>query len=216
MQGRWRRLSPSQKLGVIALGLGVVALFAQPSRGNVVTVDLDELAELIDSERDHVTVEEVAAWIVEGRADYRLIDLRSEAEYATYHIPTAENVTLSSLPEASLQPAEKIVLYSEGGIHGAQAWMLLRGKGYANTYTLQGGLDEWKEAVLFPALPANAGSPDRERFERAAARARFFGGSPRTGAGGAATALPELPKVVAPMAPAGTAPKLGRKKKEGC
>jgi rhodanese-related sulfurtransferase len=216
MHARWRRMSLNQKLAVVALGLGAVALFARPSRGNVVTVDLDDLAAIIEREGDHVTGGELAAWIVEGRADYRLIDLRSPAEYATYRIPGAENVPLSSLPGALLTPTEKIVLYSEGGIHGAQAWMLMRGKGYANSYTLKGGLDQWKEDVLFPALPANASPLERARFERAAAMARFFGGSPRTGEAGTAAALPDMPRIQPPVAPPSGASKAPKKKKEGC
>ena len=60
-----------------------------------------------------------------GRSDYRLIDLRGERDYSAYHIPTAENVTLTALPESALLANEKIVLYSDGGIHASQAWMLL-------------------------------------------------------------------------------------------
>jgi rhodanese-related sulfurtransferase len=216
MREGWRRLSLNQKLAAAALALGLVALFAQPSRGNVVTFDVEELATVIDAERDHVTVGELAGWIVEGRSDYRLIDLRTEEEYAAYHIPTAENVALWRLPAAALSPAEKVVLYSEGGIHGAQAWMLMKAKGYANAYTLKGGLDQWKEEVLFPMPSENASPAERARFERAAALARFFGGSPRTGAAGAVAAMPEMPKIAAPSAPAGGAPKPARKKKEGC
>ena len=65
------------------------------------TIDLKELATIIDDEGDHVTAGELAGWIVEGRSDYRLIDLRSEPEYAAYHVPTAENVTLTALPDAT-------------------------------------------------------------------------------------------------------------------
>jgi rhodanese-related sulfurtransferase len=216
MRWRWGSLSVNQKLGVGALGLGFVALFAQPGRGSVVTLDVKELATIIDTEGDHVTVGELAGWIVAGRSDYRLIDLRTDEEYAAYHIPNAENVTLTGLPDAPLERNEKIVLYSEGGIHGAQAWMLMRARGYASTYTLKGGLDQWKEDVLFPALAENATPAERARFERAAARARFFGGSPRSGAGVAIKALPDMPKVEAPAVPAGGAPAAPKKKKEGC
>ncbi len=107
-------------------------------------------------------------------------------------------MTLTALPDASLLANEKVVLYSEGGIHASQAWMLLRAKGFKNVYTLKGGLDQWKEDVLFPTLAENATPQERARFERAAALARFFGGSPRTG--GAQTAsvkAPEMPKVEA-------------------
>ena len=161
---RWSSLSLNQKLACGALVLGVLAVFARPSRGNVVTLDVKELATVIDREGDHVTASELAGWIVSGRSDYRLIDLRGEKEYAEYHIPTAENVTLTALPDSTLLADEKVVLYSEGGIHASQAWMLLRAKGFKNAYTLKGGLDQWKEDVLFPTLAENGDAPGSRSF----------------------------------------------------
>ena len=95
--------------------------------------------------------------------------------------------------------------------------MLMRAKGFRNVYALKGGLDQWKEDVLFPTLAEGAPPPERARFERQAALARFFGGSPRTG-GVEAAALkpPEMPKIEAPPSSPGAAPPKPRKKKEGC
>jgi rhodanese-related sulfurtransferase len=217
IERRWSSLSLNQKLAFGALALGTLALFARPNRGNVVTMDVKELATIIDKEGDHVTASDLAGWIVAGRSDYRLIDLRSEKEYGEYHIPTAENVTLTALPDSSLLANEKVVLYSEGGIHASQAWMLLRAKGFKNAYTLKGGLDQWKEDVLFPALAESAPPQDRARFERAVALARFFGGSPRGGGPQTAAAkVPEMPKVEAPAPTVGAKSAPSKKKKEGC
>jgi rhodanese-related sulfurtransferase len=214
---RWSALPLNHRLATLALLLGFLSLFANPYPGDVVAVGVKDLASLIEQEKDHVLVGDLTAWIVEGRTDYRLIDLRGEREFAEYHIPTAENLALSSLPEAGLSPTGRIVLYSDGGVHAYQAWMLMRAKGYRNIYTLKGGLDQWKEEVLFPSLAEDAPAPERARFERMAALSRFFGGTPRTG-GVQATAMkaPEMPKVEAPTAPAGVAPAKSRKKKEGC
>lgn len=217
MHARWSALSLNQRLAAVGLGLGFLSLFANPYQRNVVAVDVKELANLIEQERDHVLVSDLAAWIVEGRSDYRLLDLRGERDFAEYHIPTSENLLLSSLPEAELPPTEKLVLYSDGGIHAYQAWMLMRAKGYRNIYTLKGGLDQWKDEVLFPTLAENAAAPERARFERMAGLSRFFGGTPRTG--GAPAALmkaPEMPRLEAPAAAAGAGPAKPRKKKEGC
>jgi rhodanese-related sulfurtransferase len=214
---RWSSLSTNQKLAVGALALGALALFARPNRGNVVTLDVRELATIIDREDDHVTASELAGWIVAGRSDYRLIDLRGAKEYREYYIPTAENVTLTALPESALLANEKIVLYSEGGLHASQAWMLLRARGFKNAYTLKGGLDQWKEEVLFPVLADNATPQERARFERGAAMAKFFGGSPQTGGARTAVAkMPEMPRVEAPARATGAASAPPKKKKEGC
>jgi hypothetical protein len=210
-------LSLNQKLAAVALALGSLALFSQPHRGPVVTLDARELALIVEKEVDHVTPSELAGWIVQGRSDYRLIDLRAESDYAAYHIPTAENVTVAALPEFPLLRTEKIVLYSDGGIHAAQAWMLMQAQGYRVVYTVLGGLDAWKDEVLYPALPAQASASERARFERAVAVARFFGGEPRSGGVAAAPVPMALPKLAAP-APSGVATPVAprKKKKEGC
>jgi len=210
-------LTLNQKLAGAALALGALALFSTPHRGPVVTLDTRELALIVEKEVDHVTPSELAGWIVQGRSDFRLIDLRAESDYATYHIPTAENVTVAALPDFPLLRTEKIVLYSDGGIHAAQAWMLMQAQGYRAVYTVLGGLEGWKDEVLYPALPVQASALDRARFERAAAVARFFGGEPRAEGGAAAPAPRELPRLAAP-APSGAALPVAprKKKKEGC
>jgi rhodanese-related sulfurtransferase len=223
-------LTLNQKLAAVALALGAGALFSQPHRGPVVKLDTRELAMIVEKEVDHVTPAELAAWIVEGRTDYRLLDLRSEAEFAAYHVPTAENVPVSALPNFPLLPKEKVILYSEGGIHAAQAWFLLRAQGHTAVYTVLGGLDGWKDEVLFPVMPSDAGPQELARFERTAAVARFFGGTPRmasdaaasTGGGQQLPALatpeaPELPRL-APPAPgrSSAASAATKKKQEGC
>ncbi len=211
------RLTLNQKLAAAALLLGAVAVFAHPQRGPYVRLDAQDLAMLVEQEVDHVTPAELAAWIVEGRSDYRLLDLRKPEQYAEYHIPTAENVALPALEEYPLLPSEKIVIYSEGGVHGAQAWLLMQARGFRASYTLLGGLDGWVEEILYPTAPANADPQELARFEQVAAVSKFFGGQPRSGTGAEAAAPAELPKLEAPVAtgPAITAAPR-RKKKEGC
>jgi len=205
------------RLALVALALGAVALFSEPHRGPFVKLDARELGMIVDSEVDHVTPAELAAWIVEGRSDYRLLDLRSPEEYASYHIPGAENVQSPQLAGYPLLPGEKIVVYSQGGIHAAQGWMLLRALGFQGVYTLFGGLDGWTDEVLYPAPPPGDDPKARARFERAAAVAAFFGGQPRAQAGeAAATSQPVLPKLAPPAAgPVVPAAPRG-KKREGC
>jgi hypothetical protein len=212
------RLTINQKLAAVALLLAAVALLSQPHRGPFVKLDARELAVVVEQEVDHVAPAELAAWIVEGHPDYRLLDLRSAEEYAAYHIPTAERVPLSGVADYPLLRNEKIVLYSEGGIHSAQAWMLLRAQGYEAVYMLLGGLEAWQDEVLFPSLPADAGARERAQFERAAQVAKFFGGEARVGRDAAAPAAAVgLPKLAAPPpTPGPAAPVARKKKKEGC
>jgi rhodanese-related sulfurtransferase len=226
MPGWISRLTLNQKLAVAAVALGAVALFAAPYPGSKVTLDARELALVVGTEADHVEAPELGAWIIEGRADYRLVDLRTEAEFAQYHIPTAVNIPMNVLTDAGLGRQEKLVLYSEGGIHSAQAWMLLRAQGYTSVYMLKGGLDEWKDQVVFPVVADNPTPAVRARDERLKSMSAFFGGRPRSAAavtagaaapGMAAPATPAPPAVAAPPSPAGGAKSAApKKKKEGC
>lgn len=210
-------LNLNKRLAILALLLGVLALFAgNPYRGNSVTIDTRELAWIVERQVDHVGVNDLADWIIQGKADFRLLDLRTEKEFSEYHIPGAELVPLSTLPDYPLTRNEKIVLYSEGGIHSAQAWMLLKAKGYNGVYMLMGGLDEWSEKILFPQLPANATPEQLTAFEKSKQVCAFFGGTPGTaGEGVVAAGKKPLPKLDMPaQTKPGDQPK--KKKKEGC
>ena len=213
------RLTTTHYVALVLVGLGVLAAFAgSPYQGARYTVDAKELARVVEGEVDHVNPETLADWIIQGKADFRLIDLRTEPEFSAYHIPGAENVALTTLPEYGLAKNEKILLYSEGGIHSAQAWFLLKAKGYRGVYILRGGLEEWKNQVLFPTLAADSTPAQIVEFAKMKEVSKFFGGSPRAGgATGQESAIaPAMPKLEMPQsaqAPAGT-PK--KKKKEGC
>ena len=171
-----RTLTLNQKLAAGALALGALALFSRPFPGSIVTLDARELAAIVQSEVDHVTAPELAGWIVQARAHYRLIDLRDERTFADYHIPGAERVPITALDAAGIPRTETVVLYSDGGIHAAQAWFLLKARGYRGVYTLRGGLEAWQDEVLFPELAVDPTPFQAKQNERRTALARHFGG----------------------------------------
>jgi rhodanese-related sulfurtransferase len=214
------RLTLNQKLGILALALGAIAVAADVAPGHTVKLNAKDLLTNVHRQEDHVTPSELASWIIEGRADYRLVDVRDERAFAEYHIPTAENVPLPAVLDGTLGRTDKIVLYGDGGIHAAQAWMVLKGRGFTRAYTLLEGLDAWKDEVLFPVMPQGPAPEEQARFARAVQVARFFGGQPRAAAapGAEPMALPTqaaAPAVPPPTLPAGASfgPK---KKREGC
>lgn len=214
------KLTLNQRLALVAFLLGAVAAFADVTPRRVAVVDAKELLASVARQEDHVTPADLAAWIVEGRADYRLIDLRDAAAFAKYHIPTAESLPLAEVADGGLARNEKLVLYGQGVVHAAQAFMVLRGQGYGSVYTLLGGLDAWMEEVLFPVMPLRPSPEERARFERSAQLARFFGGQPRAAAAPGAEpqplAIPAPADVVAPTLPAGAGLSSPKKKREGC
>ncbi|MBI5060408.1 rhodanese-like domain-containing protein [candidate division KSB1 bacterium] len=210
----------TQKCALIALALGVGAVLpGSPYRGTRVSLDMKELGLIVQNETDHISAPELADWIIQGRADYRLIDVRSDAEYNEYHIQGAESIPVGELATAELGRNEKLVLYSEGGIHAAQAWMLLAGRGFKHSYMLTGGLDEWKDRILFPRLPESPLPAQRDSLARVKSVCAFFGGTPQSGAAeDALTDSKRVPKLQIPTGGTGTPKAAGgkKKKKEGC
>jgi rhodanese-related sulfurtransferase len=220
MKNFWSTLSLNARLGLLGglLGFGALVI-GNPSGTSGVTIDPQELARIVQTETDHVSPETLADWIIQGKADYRLIDLRSDTAFAQYHIPGAENVPLTALSGYGFLRNEKIVLYSDGGIHSAQAWFLLKARDYRGVYLLRGGLEEWKEQILFPTIPENPTPEQAAAFEKRKQVSTFFGGTPLAGTrqeGAAAIAMPAPAMPAPPAAGAATGGAPAKKKKEGC
>jgi rhodanese-related sulfurtransferase len=203
--------SREARLAALAFVLGLVAVTGDPYGGGAVTINAQELATIVEQEIDHVTVQELADWIIRKKTDFRLIDVRDPESFEAYYIPGAENVPVGRLPDYPLERNETIVIYSDGGMHSAQAWFLLRAKGYAGAKILLYGLEEWKDRILFPALPESPAPDQLADVRRAREISAFFGGQPRTG--GTESVAFTMPKVDAPAG--GPAP-AARKRKEGC
>lgn len=215
------KLTLNQRLALLALVLGVVAIAAVPTRGGRVSIDSREMAALMASDVGRVPARTVARWIIEGRADYRLLDLRDAAAFAAGpRIPSAENVPLVVLADAGLSRADKIVLVADDEARAAQAWFLLRAQGYAGATILKGGLRCWQDEVVNPRVDGLDASARAE----AEAVSAHFGGTPRTGeptgaAGSVASVIPPAQAAAAapPPPPSGSAKKAApAKKREGC
>ena len=156
---RTRRL-----LAAAAAALGLIAAFAgEPRPPRQAAIDVRKLAAQVAREEDHVTARELATWIRERKGGLRVIDVRSAEEFSRGRIPGARNVTMESLVTLSFASNETVVLYSDGGAHAAQAWVLLRASGNEHVYFLRGGLREWSEL-----LTSDRGMRD------------YFGGAPET------------------------------------
>jgi len=198
------------KLALAAVALGFLALFGNPYRGETVTVATQDLAWNLQ-QADRLSAPELADRLISGRTDHRILDLRSAEAYAEYHVPGAESAPVGELADYPLYRNETVVLYGDDAVGTAQAWLLLQARGFHGTVLLDGGLDAWKQQVLFPALPEGS-APDA--VARAKAVAEHFGGQARVGGAAVGDAAFELPKVEAPAAVAPAARKL--KRKEGC
>jgi len=144
----WRRWLA----GSAVLAGALAPLVGSPYRGRRAAIDVAELAGVVAREEDHVSAVELAAWLRAGRPGLRVFDVRSAAEFAAYHIPGAEHVPLQELATTRLDASDTVVLYSEAGAHGAQAWVFLRARGHRRAFFLRRGLHEWLDDVMSPPV----------------------------------------------------------------
>jgi rhodanese-related sulfurtransferase len=161
-------------LAVVAIIAGALAVIAgTPTRAMRGSVNVTELARIVEHEEDHVTARELARWIRDDKAGLRVLDIRSDSEYAEFHIPGALRVPIADVARMPLDSAATYVLYSEGGTHAAQAWFLLRARDVEDAYFLRGGLYEWLEQVMNPRVGANVPQVERDSIR---ALTMWFGG----------------------------------------
>ena len=142
-------------------------------------IDTLFIAKMIESEQDHITPLELADQIFAGKK-IRLIDLRDSASYQLGHVHNAELMSMEVLLNGGINKNEQVVLYSAGGVHASQAWVLLKTKQFRNVLTLLGGFSGWNDEILHPLLNTNAHSEEKSEFEHRKLLSLFFGGEPRT------------------------------------
>jgi rhodanese-related sulfurtransferase len=161
-------------LAIAAVVAGALAVVAGgPTRAARGTIDVAELARVVEHEEDHVTAIELAKWIRDAKRGLRVLDIRSDSEFAELHIPGARRVPLSELARMPFDTAATYVLYSEGGTHAAQGWFLMRARGVREVFFLRGGLYEWLDEVMSPRVSAAAPQAQRDSIR---ALAMWFGG----------------------------------------
>jgi len=192
------RVSP---LAAIALALGVLA--AATGRATLASAaTLRQIGAEIDSGSDHVDAIALAEWIRARKPHLRIVDVRDDLAADDYRIPGAEEVPLQRIAALSVRPSDTIVIYSDGGGHAAQAWLILRQRGVATAYVLRDGLEAWEDEIMAPRRPDSTDAVAVARFQYVRELASFFGGRPsneraaprRNGADSLAKTAPAPPK----------------------
>ncbi len=216
-----KKLSAAQKLAAAAFLLGLLALIiGTPSNNHSVNVNAKEMLLSTIKTQDRVDVMTLADWLIKEKLDYTLVDLRSEKEFAAYNIPSSLNVPVENILTSDLRRNQKILLYGNDDVASAQAWFILKSSNYKSVYILDGGLNAWKDKILFPKLADNSTDEEKSTFEKVKQISLHFGGTPQLISGGTSSAVtPQsaqvqpMPKLSAPKSPAGG---VAKKKKEGC
>ena len=210
-------LSLNKRLALVALLLGVIALFAgNPYGGITIKVNEKDIALSTVGNSDKVSVTELADWIIKDKSDFELVDLRSEEKFNEYSIPNAQCIPLVQLSNSELRRNQKIIFYSNNDVAASQAWFILKSKNYKGVYILDGGLNAWKEKVLFPKTPVNGSKEDLAEFEKLKEVAKYFGGQAQTDSSIAQTKTEIKLPTSNTNIQKNTAPKGKKKKREGC
>lgn len=169
----WRPTALERGALVLAAAFALVS-----SRPSATPGQLTAIAQDIEGEQDHVDPLDLAAWIRQRRPGLRVIDVREGLDSTTYIIPGAEIIRLADIGAVTIEPGQLVVLYSDGGTHAAQAWVLLRVRGFTNVRVLKDGMAAWEDEVLSPRAPASPDEAAQRRFERARELSLWFGGHP--------------------------------------
>lgn len=217
MKSFWLKLSLNRKLALIAVVFGLVALFAgDPYGGTTIKVNEKDIALSTVGNSDKVLVTDLADWIIKGKSDFELVDLRNEEKYNEYTIPGSQCIPLPQISTSELLRNQKIVLFSDDDVASSQAWFILKSKNYKGVYILDGGLDAWKEKVLFPKAPVNGSKDELLQFEKMKEVAKYFGGQAQTDS--SITETKQQIKLPTPTVSntKTTVPTGKKKKREGC
>jgi len=168
----------------------------------------EPLTQAIAREEDRVKPEVLADWIIQGRQDFVLVDVRAQADFEQGHIDDARHISITELAADTvlntLPRDRRVVVYSNGSENAAKAEVMLRLAG-RNAALLQGGYNAWLARVLHPDLE----QADEEAVDTEKRRAVACYFTP----GAIATAPPPTPKpaFVPPVAPAQASPATGAK-----
>ena len=180
--------------GLLAAGIAAASIRPEPEQ---------RVLPLASPAARGVTPAELAGWIIEGRRDFTVVDMRSRSEFqagrirgavscASCHQDRAE-ATRAQAGEAFVDLSKKVVLYTQTGGEPVVVPKVLHDN--PRVLFLAGGYEAWKHDVLAPVDLAAAGSDE----ELAAARKRDAGRSFFTG-----EAASPRPTAAAPGSPGRT------------
>jgi rhodanese-related sulfurtransferase len=215
MKKFFSKMSTPKKLALLALLLGIIAVFAgSPYMGSRVKVNTKDLALSTVKNSDKINPLELADWIIKDKADYTLVDLRNEDQYSEYNIPSSINIPLTQLAESDLLRNQKIILYADDDVNAAQAWFILKSQYFKGVYILDGGLKKWQEEVLFPKLAVNASKVEIAQFEKIKEMSNYFGGKAQKDSTQVSETKHNLP--TPQVTSQSNVTKTKKKKREGC
>ena len=150
----------------------VVVSIAACGMSNESEFSLTDIAQAAARQDDRESVEDLASWLIEGRGDIKLIDVRMPEDFASGSIADAENIPIAQIVTQDVLmrlPTDRMVIvYSNGSENAAKAAVLLRLSGI-DAHLLTGGYNAWHQRILNPDISAD--ELDGESLQVSAQRA---------------------------------------------
>ncbi len=167
-----------KSLKATLLSLSVASVAACAPSGDTAP-SMVAIAQSAARQDDRASVEELATWLIEGRSDFKLIDVRAPEDYERARIGEAENIPIAQIVSADTLarlPTDRMLLvYSNGSENAAKAAVLLRLAGF-DAHLLVGGYTAWHERILNPDISAEALDGESLRVAEQRAYSCYFVG----------------------------------------
>jgi rhodanese-related sulfurtransferase len=139
---------------LLSLSAAVIAACGQANEPQVALVEVAQAAARQD---DRVSVEKLASWLIEGRGDFELIDVRMPGDFESGRIGDAKNIPIAQIVTQdvllSLPTDRMVIVYSNGSENAAKAAVMLRLSGI-DAHLLAGGYNAWHKRILNPDISA--------------------------------------------------------------
>jgi len=178
------------------LSLSVATVAACSPSGDS-TVSMVAIAQAAARQDDRASVDELATWLIEGRGDFKLIDVRAPDDFESGSIGNAENIPIAEIVSdktlAHLPTNRMLLVYSNGSENAAKAAVMLRLAGF-DAHLLVGGYTAWHEKILNPDISAEALDGESLRVSEQRAYSCYFVGE-RSGAAKLPDSKPFVPPV---------------------
>jgi len=128
-------------------------------------------AELLREARSEIReITPAEADALRRRGGVALVDVREASEWDQGHLPGARHVSKGYLEQeieaAVPDRATPVILYCAGGIRSLFAAKTLRGMGYGDVVSMNGGFEAWKSQGLAWTQPVRLTDAQKQRYSR--------------------------------------------------
>jgi adenylyltransferase/sulfurtransferase len=129
----------------------------------------DQLVQLAKSEITEISAQDLKRRLAAGEK-LTVVDVRERDEFVQGHIPDAVFIPRGYLElqieQHQPEREQPVVVYCAGGVRSALAARNLKEMGYANTISLSGGFNGWKNAGFDFKIPLVLNDEQRIRYSR--------------------------------------------------